>query len=137
MLIIVAAAAAFFVRRAKKANAAMATHQLSVVVHNQAYTADGPTISEQSEMAEAIGRRGTQTQAPPGFATATPTVPIVPSRSRASTAAAAAAIQKEGGAVDYLEPFKKQMVKYDTEKVLRGTEYATIEGSAEDNDIFC
>ena len=130
-VLIIAAAAAFFVRRAQKSNATPATHQLSLVVHNQAYNASSSAAPKRPETA-AIGRRSTQTQAPPGFATATPTVPLVPSRPRASTAAAAAAaaLQTEGDAVKYEEPVKKQMVKYDKEKRLSETEYATCEDSA-------
>lgn len=130
-VLIVAAAAAFFVRRAQKSNATPATHQLSLVIHNQAYNASSSAVPKRPETA-AIGRRSTQTQAPPGFATATPTVPLVPSRRRASTAAAAAAaaLQTEGDAVKYEEPVKKQMVKYDKEKRLSETEYATCEDSA-------
>lgn len=115
-VLVALAATAFFVRRAQnsKANAAMTGRQPSSVVHNQAYTANGA----------AVGLRGTGTQAPPGFATATPSVPLVPSRQRNSSAAAAAA------AVEYEEPIKNQMVEYDREKRLSSTEYATCEESS-------
>ena len=124
IVVVALALTVFFVRRAKKANAAMAGHQPSLVVHNQAYTAHGSTIPGQLGSGGAPGCRGTATQALPGFATATPTAPLVPSRPRS------ALLQKDGAETLYEEPIKKQMVDYDKVRRLSSTEYATCEESS-------
>lgn len=76
---------------------------------NHSFDTRARDAADNDDPAAARGRRGTTTQAPPGFATATPTVPLVPSRPRASTDAAAVA----AGRAEYFAPDSSQPAKYD------------------------